>query len=71
MKTKPIILDYAVEQAYDLTPLYQYDFNESINVVTVGGKKIPFIDGDSKMIEMATVTKSKECSDNATICWNL
>lgn len=41
---KSVILDYAVERKGERQVVYQYDFAESLNVITIGNKRIAFID---------------------------
>lgn len=35
---KSVILDYAIERKEKRQVVYQYDFTESLNVVTIGNK---------------------------------
>ena len=54
---KSVILDYAIERKEKRQVVYQYDFTESLNVVTIGNKRIAFI--DSTNIDMSLQTKTR------------
>ena len=54
---KSVILDYAIERKEKRQVVYQYDFTESLNVVTIGNKRIAFI--DSTNIDMSLLTKTR------------
>ncbi len=62
---KPFILDYTIERKGEIKTLYKYDFNESLNVITVGNKKIPFIDSTTDDIALLTKTKVIQESDDS------
>ena len=64
---KSVILDYAIERKEKRQVVYQY-FTESLNVVTIGNKRIAFI--DSTNIDMSLLTKTRvvnERDDNDSI----
>ena len=54
---KSVILDYAIERKEKRQVVYQYDFTESLNVVTIGNKRIAFIEvslfGQSRIVQIA------------------
>ncbi len=63
---KSIILDYATERKGDIKTIYQYDFFESLNVITVNNRKMAFIESSHKDIYLLTKTKVKSESDDET-----
>lgn len=65
---KSVILDYAIERKEKRQVVYQYDFTESLNVVSIGNKRIAFI--DSTNIDMSLLTKTRainERDDNDSV----
>lgn len=65
---KSVILDYAIERKEKRQVVYQYDFTESLNVVSIGNKRIAFI--DSTNIDMSLLTKTSainERDDNDSV----
>lgn len=63
---KSIILDYAIERKGDTEIIYQYDFLESLNIITVDNKKMAFIESTHKDIYLLTKTKVRNESDDET-----
>jgi hypothetical protein len=61
---RPIILDYAIERKGEIKAVYKYDFSESLNVITVEGNKLPFIDSTYKDVTLLTKTKVMQESDD-------
>jgi hypothetical protein len=61
---KPLILDYAVSRKGDTDVLYEYDYKESINTITIDGNKIAFIDTNSDQLSLLTQTKVRKESDD-------
>jgi hypothetical protein len=61
---KSIILDYAMERKGETTSIYEYDFSESLNVITIEGNKLPFIDSTHKGVALLTKTKIIQESDD-------
>lgn len=57
---KSVILDYAVERKGEMQTVYQYDFSESLNIISIDNRKIAFIDSTHKDISLLT--------KNRTIC---
>ena len=47
---KSVILDYAVERREEIQAVYQYDFSESLNIISIDDRKIAFIDSTYKDI---------------------
>jgi len=64
---KSIILDCAIERKRDIKTIYQYDFPESLNVITIDNEKIAFIDSSYKDICLLTKTKVMSESDDEGI----
>jgi hypothetical protein len=64
---KPIILDFATERKGEIKTVYEYDFSESLNVITVDNKTKPFIDSNTEDISLLTKTKVKSESDDNDI----
>jgi hypothetical protein len=63
---KPVILDYAIERKEETNSIYEYDFSEALNMFTIGGNKIPFIDSTCNDIALLTKTKVvQERDDNS------
>lgn len=61
---KSVILDYAVERTGEMQILYQYDFSESLNIISIGNKKIAFIDSTYEDISLLTKTRVINESDD-------
>jgi hypothetical protein len=61
---KPIILDYAIERKGETDSIYEYDFPEALNMLTIEGNKIPFIDSTCNNIAFLTKTKVIQESDD-------
>lgn len=61
---KPLILDYAEKRRGDVKTIYDYDFQKSLNMIEVNGKKKPFIDSNREDISLLTKTKVKSESDD-------
>lgn len=61
---KPLILDYAEKRKGDITTIYDYDFQKSLNVIEINGQKKPFIDSNREDISLLTKTKVKSESDD-------
>jgi hypothetical protein len=61
---KPVILDYAIERKGKLNSIYEYDFLEALNMLTIEGNKIPFIDSTCNDIALLTKTRMVQESDD-------
>ncbi|RYE24009.1 MAG: hypothetical protein EOP45_06285 [Sphingobacteriaceae bacterium] len=56
---KPLIFDYQIKRLESpLDPNYTYDRQLAMNVVTLNGKSVPFIEVDKIKAELMTKTKS-------------
>jgi hypothetical protein len=64
---RSIILDYAIERKGEMKTTYKYDFSEALNVITVEGKKLPFIDSAHENIVLLTKTKVRQERDDNNI----
>lgn len=64
---KSIILDYAVERKGEMQTVYQYDFSESLNIISIDNRKIAFIDSTHKDISLLTKTRAIRESDDDNI----
>jgi hypothetical protein len=64
---KSIILDYAIERKGDIETVYQYDFLESLNIITIDNEKKVFIDSSHKDVCLLTKTKAMTESDDDNI----
>lgn len=63
---KPVILDYAIERKEKTNSIYEYDFSEALNMLTIEGNKIPFIDSTCTDIALLTKTRAtRESDDNS------
>jgi hypothetical protein len=51
---KPLILDYAEKRKGDIKTIYNYDFQKSLNVIEINGKRKPFIDSNREDISLLT-----------------
>lgn len=40
---KALILEYAIKREVDIKPIYRYDFEKGLNMITVGDKTIPLL----------------------------
>jgi hypothetical protein len=63
---RPIILDYAIERKGEMSLIYEYDFSESLNVITIEGNKLPFIDSTFKDVALLTKTRAIQESDDSS-----
>ncbi len=54
---KALILEYAIKREVDIKPIYRYDFEKGLNMITVGDKTIPFIESSSEDISLLTHTR--------------
>lgn len=61
---KPIILDFALERKGEISTVYEYNFSESLNVITINNKTKPFIDSNADDILLLTKTKVKRERDD-------
>lgn len=61
---KSVILDYAVERREEIQAVYQYDFSESLNIISIDDRKIAFIDSTYKDISLLTKTRTVSESDD-------
>ncbi|NVO08599.1 MAG: hypothetical protein HXX16_01425 [Bacteroidales bacterium] len=69
---KPIILDYAIERKGEVNIVYDYDFSESLNIITIGDEKKAFIDSNTNDFSLLTQTKvSRESDDNCNLLLEL
>lgn len=64
---KSVILDYAVERKGEMQTVYQYDFSESLNIISINKRKIAFIDSTLKDISLLTKTRVISESDDDNI----
>tara|TARA_R110000796_G_scaffold252645_1_gene390135 strand:- start:16876 stop:17142 length:267 start_codon:yes stop_codon:yes gene_type:complete len=64
---KPIILEFVIERKGETKTVYEYDFHESLNVITLNDEKKPFIDSRLEDITLLTKTKIKSESDDNDI----
>ncbi len=63
--SKPLIFDYKNELSERKhLPVYTYDYLMNLNVVTINGVKIPFIDSPEEALEMATKTRTRQEVDD-------
>jgi len=65
---KPLILDFAEKRKGDVKTVYDYDFEKSLNVIEINGKKKPFIASNREDISLLTKTKVRSESDDETHC---
>ncbi len=61
---KSLLLDYSETRKGEATKYYEYDFNQSLNVVTVEGKQKILIETNNDDISLLTKTKVKQESDD-------
>jgi hypothetical protein len=61
---KPLILDYAINRKGEINVLYEYDFQESLNTITVNNQKKAFIDSANDDVSFLTKTKVQLESDD-------
>ena len=65
---KSVILDYAVKRRGEIQTVYQYDFGESLNIISIDNKKVAFIDSTHEDISLLTKTRTtRESDDNNSI----
>lgn len=62
---KPIILDYAIDRKGDDNPIFEYDYQRSMNVITLGSKKRAFIESKSSDLALLTSTRIKTENDDS------
>lgn len=61
---KSVVLDYAVERKGEMLTVYQYDFSESLNIISIDNRKIAFIDSTHRDISLLTKTRTISESDD-------
>ncbi|MDR3046933.1 MAG: hypothetical protein LBU51_04865 [Bacteroidales bacterium] len=61
---KSLILEYAIERKGEIQTVYQYDFSESLNIITIEDRKIAFIDSFQEDVSLLTKTKVMSESDD-------
>jgi hypothetical protein len=61
---KSLILEYAIERKGEIQTVYQYDFSESLNIITIEDQKIAFIDSSQEDVSLLTKTKVMSESDD-------
>lgn len=61
---RPLILNYAVKREGICSTIYEYDFEQSLNVVTTKNGKKPFIDVGHNDLSLLTKTKVINESDD-------
>jgi hypothetical protein len=54
---KPLALNFAINRKAEIPIQYEYDFAESISIINVEGRKIPFIDANTADVLLLTKTK--------------
>lgn len=62
---KSLILEYAIERKGEIQTVYQYDFSESLNIITIENRKIAFIDSSQEEVSLLTKTKVMSESDDS------
>ena len=62
---KPLIFDFQLSRKESDNPiLYQYDEDESLNVIFINGEKRPFIDLKAEDVELLTKTLAHREKDD-------
>ena len=61
---KPLILNYAVHRKSDVESAFEYDYEESINIITTEGRKLAYIDADKNNLSLLTKTKVNSESED-------
>lgn len=61
---KSLLLDYSETRKGETIKYFEYDFNQSLNVVTIDGKKKIFIETNKNDISLLTKTKVRQESDD-------
>ena len=62
---KPLILDYKISRCEEDNPIqYEYDLEQSLNVVQIEGVNKPFIEINSEDVELMTKSKKDRESDD-------
>lgn len=64
---KPLILEYAIDRIGEIETIYDYDFTESLNVISINNQKKAIIDSSSHDLSMITKTKVNVESDDFDI----
>lgn len=64
---KSVILEYAVNRVGERQTVYNYDFSESLNIISVNNRKIAFIDSTQKDVSLLTKTEVQRESDDSSI----
>jgi hypothetical protein len=65
---KPLLIDFALETEQPKKQFeYQYDFEESLSVVSINNKKKALIDTSNQDLALQTKTKVREESDDYNI----
>jgi hypothetical protein len=60
---KPFILDFSVARGPEVAPEFQYDEGLNLNTIMRRNEKIPFVDSDINILELATKTEVKREED--------
>lgn len=54
---KPLILDYTTERVGEYSPIYEYDYQLSLNVIKTKIGIVPFMDVDKSTLCLITKTR--------------
>ena len=60
---KPFILEFSVARGIEVAPEFQYDEDSNLNIIIKGNEKVPFVDSDISILELATKTEVKPEED--------
>ena len=60
---RPFILDFCVPRRSGDTPGFKYDEISNLNVIMTENGKVPFIESDIRILELATKTEVKREED--------
>ena len=60
---KPFILDFCIPRKSVDTPGFQYDEISNLNVIMTENGKVPFVESDIYILELATKTEVKREED--------
>lgn len=53
---KSVILDYAIGRKEEAQTIYQYNYEESLNTISINNRKVTYINSNSKDISLQTKT---------------
>jgi len=55
---KPFILNFSKPRTNEEAAIYTYDENLNLNVIGAGEQRIPFVESDTKKLELMTKTEA-------------